>query len=139
VSQLVTSVAVEGNGHVMAGTGACRELVRRDGPAALGAMAAGAVRRDRRPGELFTTLDEEVARQIDDLADELAGETGQDNSYVARVGQLVAARVIAEEIILPQRVLPQAELAADDEPGDQEDVEPKRGERSVVVDRGHPS
>jgi hypothetical protein len=32
---------------------------------------------------------EEVARQIDDLTDELAGETGQSDSYLARVGQLV--------------------------------------------------
>ena len=91
------------------------------------------------PESFFTMLGEEAARQIDDLADEFAAETGQDNSYLARVGQLVAARAIAEEVILPQRVLPQAELAADDEQDDQEDVEPKRGERPVVVDRGHPS
>ena len=53
------------------------------------------------PESFFTTLGEEVARQIDDLIDELAGETGQGDSYLARVGRLVAARAIAEELILP--------------------------------------
>ena len=51
------------------------------------------------------------------------------------MGQLLAARTIAEELILPQNVLPEAELAADD---DQEGVGPERGERLVVVDRSHP-
>jgi hypothetical protein len=88
------------------------------------------------PESFFTALGEEVARQIDDLIDELAGETGLGDSYLVRVGQLVIARAIAEELILPQRILPQAELAADD---DQEDVKPECGERPVVVDRGHPS
>ena len=88
------------------------------------------------PESFFTTLGEEVARQIDDLTDELAGEIGQGDSYLARVGQLLAARAIAEELILPQRVLPEAELAADD---DQEDVRPECGERPMVVDRNHPS
>ncbi len=53
VSQLVTSVSVEGNGHLWLGKGCEREPVRGDGPAALGAMAAQAVRRDRRPGQLL--------------------------------------------------------------------------------------
>ena len=91
------------------------------------------------PESFFTTLGEEVARQIDDLTDELAGEIRQGDSYLARVGRLFAARAIAEELILPQRVLPEAELAADDDQDDQEDVRPERGERPVVVDRDHPS
>ena len=88
------------------------------------------------PESFFTTLGEEVARQIDDLTDELADEIGQGDSYLARVGQLLAARAIAEELILPQRILPEAELAKDD---DQEEVRPECGERPVVVDRSHPS
>lgn len=88
------------------------------------------------PNSFFTTLGDEVARQIDDLTDELANETGQSGSYLARVGQLVAARAIAEELILPQRVLPEAELAGDDDQ-DEEDVEPECGERPMVVDRNH--
>src|SRR6266567_5339337 len=78
------------------------------------------------PESFFTALGEEVARQIDDLADELVGEIRQSDSYLAHVGRLFAARAIAEELVLPQRVLPEAEPAADD---DQEDVKPERGER----------
>jgi len=73
------------------------------------------------PDSFFTTLGEEVARQIEDLTYELAGETGPGNSYLARVGRLVAARAIAKELILPQRILPEAEQAADDEHDHQED------------------
>ena len=91
------------------------------------------------PESFFTTLGEEVARQIDDLTDELVGEINQSDSYLAHVGRLFAARAIAEELILPQRVLPDAELAADDDQDDQEDVKPERGERPMVVDRNHPS
>jgi hypothetical protein len=88
------------------------------------------------PENFFTTLGEEVARQIDDLTDELADEIRQSDSYLADVGRLFAARAIAEELILPQRVMPEAELAADD---DLEDVKPECGERPMVVDRNHPS
>jgi hypothetical protein len=54
------------------------------------------------PDSFFIMLGKEVARQIEDLSYELVGETGQGDSYLARVGQLVAARAIAEELILPQ-------------------------------------
>jgi hypothetical protein len=91
------------------------------------------------PDSFFTTLGEEVARQIDDLTDELVSEIRQGDSYLAHVGRLFAARAIAEELILPQRVLPEAELAADDDQDDQEDVKPECGERPIVVDRNHPS
>jgi len=88
------------------------------------------------PESFFTTLGEEVARQIDDLTDELVGEIRRSDSCLAHVGRLFAARAIAEELILPLRVLPEAELAADD---DQEDLKPECGERPVVADRSHPS
>ena len=91
------------------------------------------------PESFFTTLGDEVARQIDDLTDELVGEIKQSDSYLTHVGRLFAARAIAEELILPQRVLPEAELAADDDQGDQEDVKPECGERPMAVDRNHPS
>ena len=89
------------------------------------------------PESFFTTLGEEVARQIDDLTDDLVGEINQSDSYPAHVGRLFAARAIAEELILPQRVLPDAELPAGDDQDDQEEVKPKRGERPMVVDRNH--
>jgi hypothetical protein len=88
------------------------------------------------PDSFFTTLGEEVAREIDGLTDELVGEIKQSDSYLAHVGRLFAARAIAEELILPQRVLPEAELAADDDP---EDVQSECRERPVVVDRNHSS
>lgn len=53
------------------------------------------------PESFFTTLGEEVARQIDDLTDELVGEIRRSDSYLAHVGRLFAARTIAEELILP--------------------------------------
>ena len=87
------------------------------------------------PESFFTTLGDEVARQIDDLTDELVGEIRQNDSYLAHVGRLFAARAIAEELILPQRVLPDPELAADN----QHDVPPESGERPMVVERDHPS
>jgi hypothetical protein len=79
------------------------------------------------PESFFTTLVEDVARQIDDLTDELVGEIRQSDSYLAHVGRLFAARAIAEELILPQRVLPEAELAADDDQHEKEDVKPECG------------
>jgi hypothetical protein len=88
------------------------------------------------PDSFFTTLGEEVARQIDNLTDELVGEIRQNDTYLAHVGRLFAARAIAEELVLPQRVLPDPELAADD---DQEGARPRGEERPMVVDRNHPS
>jgi hypothetical protein len=87
------------------------------------------------PEGFFTTLGEEVARQIDDLADELFGEIKHSDSYLAHVGRLFAARAIAEELILPQRVLSDPELVADG----QDNVLSESGKRPVVVDRDHPS
>jgi len=84
----------------------------------------------------FTTLGEEVAWQIDELADELMDEIGQGESYLAQVGRLFASRVIAEELVLPERVLLDPELAAEN---DQGDAPPETGERPTVVDREHPS
>jgi hypothetical protein len=51
------------------------------------------------PESFFTTLGEKVARQIDDLTDELVGEIKQSDTYLAHVGRLFAARAIAQELI----------------------------------------
>jgi hypothetical protein len=83
----------------------------------------------------FTTLGEEVAREIDDLTDELVGEIKQSDSYLAHVGRLFAARAIAEELIWSQSVLPDPELTADD----QDDMPAGSGRRPMVVNRDHPS
>lgn len=91
------------------------------------------------PDSFFTTLGEEVARQIDNLTDELVGEIRQTDTYLVHVGRLFAVRAIAEELILPQRVLPDPELAVDDGQDDQEGAKPRGEERPMVVDRNHPS
>jgi hypothetical protein len=91
------------------------------------------------PGSFFAALGEEVARQIDDLTDELVGEIRQSDSYLAHVGRLFAARAIAEELVLPERVLPDPEQAEDEDQDDQKDAKRKREERPMVVDRDHPS
>ncbi len=91
------------------------------------------------PESFFTTLGEEVARQIDDLTDDLIGEIKQNDSYLAHVGRLFAARAIAEELVLPQRVLPDPELAGDDDQDDQEGAKLRVEERPMIVDRNHPS
>ena len=44
------------------------------------------------PDSFFTTLGKEVARQIDDLTDELLGEIRRAEGYLAHVGRLFAAR-----------------------------------------------
>ena len=88
------------------------------------------------PESFFTTLGEEVARQIDDLTGELVGEIRRGEGYLANVGRLFAARAIAEELILPERVLSEAKLAAED---DQGYGAPESGERPIIVGRNHPS
>jgi hypothetical protein len=53
------------------------------------------------PESFFTTLGEEVARQIDDLTDDLVGEIKRSDSYLAHVGRLFAARAIARNSSCP--------------------------------------
>ena len=87
VSQLVTSVSAESNGHLLAGTGGMS--VNRYGVIAQRHWARWLPKQYAAisdPESFFTTLGEEVARQIDDLTDELVGEIGQSDSYLAHVG-----------------------------------------------------
>jgi hypothetical protein len=57
------------------------------------------------PDSFFSTLGQETARQIEELADQLAGDDQPGEGYLAKAGRLTAARSQAEEIILPQQVL----------------------------------
>ena len=61
------------------------------------------------PDSFFSAIGEEAQRQIDELADELAGPGQPGEGYLERAGKLTAARSQAEEIILPQAVLPEPE------------------------------
>ena len=89
------------------------------------------------PDSFFSTLGQETARQIDELAAELAGDDQPGEGYLEKAGRLTAARSQAEEIILPQQVLlaPEPETSEDPEENGQPTA---TGERPLVIDRSHP-
>ena len=89
------------------------------------------------PDSFFSTLGQETARQIDELAAELAGEDQPREGYLEKAGRLTAARSQAEEIILPQQVLlaPEPETSEDPE---ENGLPTASGERPLVIDRSHP-
>ena len=89
------------------------------------------------PDSFFSTLGQETARQIDQLAAELAGDDQAGEGLLEKAGLLTAARSQAEEIILPQQVLlpPESETSEDPEENDL----PSAGiERPLIIDRRHP-
>ena len=89
------------------------------------------------PDSFFSTLGQETARQIDELAANLAGNDQPGEGYLAKAGRLTAARSQAEEIILPQQILlaPEPEASEDLE---KDDPLPAGGDRPLIVDRSHP-
>ena len=89
------------------------------------------------PDSFFSTLGQETARQIDELAAELAGDDQPGEGYLEKAGRLTAARSQAEEIILPQQVLlpPESETSEDPEENDQP---PGITDRPLIIDRTHP-
>jgi hypothetical protein len=89
------------------------------------------------PDSYFSTLGQETARQIDELAADLAGDDHPGEGYLAKAGRLTAARSQAEEIILPQQVLLTPEPDASEDPEDN-DPRPASGERPLIGDRNHP-
>jgi hypothetical protein len=76
----------------------------------------------RDPGAFFAVLGEVIAQRIDELAGHLAGNDPSDESYLAKVARLTAARDHAKGRVLSEYLL----LPPDED-------------RPVVVDRGHPS
>ena len=89
------------------------------------------------PDSFFLTLGLETARQIDELATELAGDDQPGEDYLAKAGRLTAARSQAEEIILPQQVLLPPEPRTSEDPEDN-DQPPEITERPLTIDRSHP-
>ena len=81
------------------------------------------------PDGFFSALGEEVARQIDELADKLAGDDRLGEGYLAQVGRLMAARAQAEELVLRERIL----LAPEDAGEDVDDEPASGGELPLVV------
>jgi hypothetical protein len=92
------------------------------------------------PDSFFAALGEKVSRQVDEFADELAGDARPGEGYLAQAGRLFAARAQAAEIVLRERVFLPPEPADGDDPDEEEDDAPPRsGERPMVVDRNHQS
>ena len=89
------------------------------------------------PDSFFSTLGQETARQVDELAAELAGDGRPGAGYLEKAGRLTAARSQAEEIILPQQVLLAPEPEASEDP-EESDTPILSGERSIVIDRSNP-
>ncbi len=89
------------------------------------------------PDSFFSTLGEETARQIDELAMELAGDDPPGEGYLEKAGRLTAARSQAEEIILPEQVLLAPEPEAGEDPAEN-DPPALSPEWPVVIDRSHP-
>jgi hypothetical protein len=91
------------------------------------------------PGSFFSTLGEEVDRQIADLALDLAGQDPPGEDYLVKVGRLNMARLQAEEIVLREQVLLPPEPGADPDSDDQEE-KTSAGQQAapVTVDRSHP-
>ncbi len=56
------------------------------------------------PQTFFSNLGEQVANQIADLADQLAGPDPSDEDYMGKVGRLNMARLQAQEVVLSQEV-----------------------------------
>jgi hypothetical protein len=92
------------------------------------------------PDSFFSSLGQEAATRISDLALQLAGPDQPGEEYLAKVGRLNMARLQAEELVLPELVLLPPESGADpdqDPDPDQREAMTGRDERPVVVDRGH--
>jgi hypothetical protein len=89
------------------------------------------------PDSFFSMIGQEAARQIDELATELAGDGEPEEDYLARAGRLTAARSQAEEIVLPQQILPAPERGASEDP-EENNTPSASTQRSSVVGRSHP-
>jgi hypothetical protein len=91
----------------------------------------------REPDSFFSTLGQEAERQVEELADQIAGDGQPGEGYLERAGRLAAARSQAEEIVLPQMVLPEPEPGPTADPAEQ--TAPQEGSaRPAAISPGHP-
>ncbi|GAA4102679.1 TnpV protein [Nonomuraea soli] len=96
------------------------------------------------PASYFTALGEEMATQIDMMAEQMAGEDPPQESYLEKVGRLQAARMRAEELVLSE-MLPTIEeptLDSSQESSQESDQEMTASQRPwtpLVVTADHPS
>jgi hypothetical protein len=87
------------------------------------------------PDSFFSTLGQEAAQRIEDLATELAGSDPPGEDYLAKAGRRTMARLRAEEVVLPELIL------LPPEPESDEETEPDQltpAARPLVIDRDHP-
>jgi hypothetical protein len=91
----------------------------------------------REPDSFFSTLGLEAESQIEDLADQMAGDGQPGEGYLERAGRLAAARSQAEEIILPQLILPAPEPGLTSEPEDGATAQ-AGAVRPAAISPGHP-
>ena len=89
------------------------------------------------PDSFFSTLGQEAERQVEELADQIAGEGRPGEGYLERAGRLAAARSQAEEIVLPQVILLEPEPGPD---ADQAEGTAPQGDsaRPAAISPGHP-
>lgn len=96
------------------------------------------------PNSFFSTLGEEVAEEIDELATALAGDDPRGEDYLGKVGRLNAARQRAREKVLAEQVLLPAEPGSPmDEDLEEPEPTPPAGELTtewipLVEDPNHP-
>ena len=67
------------------------------------------------PQAFFTSLGEEIASQVEELEEALAGPAPPEEGYVERMGRLGMARLMAEERVLSELVYSMSE-GQEDEP-----------------------
>ena len=85
------------------------------------------------PAAFLASIRQQLAGQVDELTDELAGDDRAGEGYLGKAGRLTAARHQAEEIIRHEH----GPLISDDE--DHGDESASAGERPPVIGRAHPS
>jgi hypothetical protein len=91
----------------------------------------------REPDSFFSTLGLEAESQIEDLADQMAGDGQPGEGYLERAGRLTAARSQAEEVILPQLILLEPEPGLTSEPEDGATAQ-AGAVRPAAISPGHP-
>ncbi|MGH3193254.1 MAG: hypothetical protein ACRDOL_39590 [Streptosporangiaceae bacterium] len=93
------------------------------------------------PDRFFAEVGEELARQVDELADDLAAQARPGEGYLEQAARLFRARAQATEIVLRERVLlaPASADGEDEDEDEENDAPPGSGERPMVVNRDHPS
>src|SRR5215469_126348 len=89
------------------------------------------------PDSFFSALGLETARQIDELATELAGDDPPGEGYLAKASRLTVARSQAEEIILPRQILLAPEQGTSDD-SEETSLSPAGMGRPIIIDRSHP-